>query len=195
MCVFFVFCSPEGQFTCVVCQSVFLTHRLLQRHRERANHFGYNTLIIGFLGSFFLLLLLSGCWVKTFRLLHCSSALHDSNTLWTVARPRATLLGERALVCNSPERSEATYMFSRWIAQRIEQIDPLLCARCFSINQCRPRLPVYQRGGCINFGPLSPLRHDQLSDCVAEAEAAATPRVPDLNSSFVFILRVCLSVY
>nr|SVE76887.1 EOG090X02HV [Daphnia lumholtzi]SVE78113.1 EOG090X02HV [Daphnia lumholtzi] len=32
--------EPDGQFTCVVCQSVFSTHRLLQRHRERANHFG-----------------------------------------------------------------------------------------------------------------------------------------------------------
>lgn len=38
---FFPFLSDAGQFTCIVCQSVFPTHRLLQRHRERANHFGY----------------------------------------------------------------------------------------------------------------------------------------------------------
>ena len=32
---------PDGQLTCVVCQNMFQTHRLLQKHRERANHFGY----------------------------------------------------------------------------------------------------------------------------------------------------------
>nr|SVE89762.1 EOG090X02HV [Daphnia sinensis] len=32
--------GADGQFTCVVCQAVFSTHRLLQRHRERAHHFG-----------------------------------------------------------------------------------------------------------------------------------------------------------